>query len=107
MQVTGVVPWHTPAVHTSTRVHALPSLHAVPSATGAPPPHTPVVGSHTPAWWHWSAAAHATGLPPVHTPATQTSVRVQALPSLHAVPSGKVTVAHRPVPGSQTPPAWH
>jgi hypothetical protein len=50
--VTGVVPTQAPAWQTSRCVHALPSLHAVPSATGIGLVHAPVVGSHVPAEWH-------------------------------------------------------
>jgi hypothetical protein len=64
----GLEPVHTPATQLSTCVHALPSLQLVPFAT-AGFEQTPELGSHTPAAWHWSLAAHVTGLPPVHTPA--------------------------------------
>src|SRR3989441_12995793 len=47
----------------------------------------PVAGSHVPATWHWSRAVQVTGLLPTQLPLWQVSVWVQALPSLHAVPS--------------------
>jgi len=48
-----------------------------------------------------------TGLPPVQTPVWQVSVRVQALPSSQAVPSGWGALLQRPRTGSQTPATWH
>jgi hypothetical protein len=75
----------TPAWQVSVCVQAFPSLHAVPlGALGFE--QTPVAVLQTPATWHASSAVQTTGLPPVHTPAWQVSVRVQAFPSLHAVP---------------------
>ena len=62
-------PTHAPAWHESPCVHALWSLHAVPSAA-AGFEHVPLVGSHVPATWHASLAVHVTGLDPVHVPAT-------------------------------------
>src|SRR5438093_472252 len=44
---------------------------------------------------------------PVHTPAWQVSVRVQALPSSQAAPSGFAGLEHVPVAGSHEPAAWH
>src|SRR6266852_752248 len=67
----------------------------------------PVIGSHEPAAWHWSAAAQVTGFAPAHVPAWQVSVRVQALPSSHALPSGRAGLEHMPVAGSQVPASWH
>src|SRR5437867_2047535 len=48
-----------------------------------------------------------TGLPPVQTPAWQMSVRVQALPSLHAMPSGFAGFEQVPFEGLHVPAAWH
>jgi hypothetical protein len=90
----------------SVRVQALPSSHDVPSGL-AGVEHRPVAVSQTPATWHWSGAAHTTGVVPMHTPAWQASVRVQALPSSHPVPSAFVGLEHTPETGSQTPAAWH
>src|SRR5689334_25303831 len=70
--VTGFAPTHAPATHASACVHALPSLHVVPSASVGFE-QTPVAGSHVPAAWHWSAAAHATGLAPTQAPAWHVS----------------------------------
>ena len=47
-QVTGAVPSHTPDAQASTRVHALPSLHEVPSGA-AGFEQAPVAGSQVPA----------------------------------------------------------
>src|SRR5437667_266457 len=48
-----------------------------------------------------------TGLPPTQVPFWQVSVCVQALPSLHAVPSGLAGFEHAPVAGSHVPGKWH
>src|SRR5439155_198572 len=105
-QVTGFVPLHSPAWQVSVRVQASPSLQAVPSGF-AGFEHAPVAGSQAPASWHWSAGAQVTGFVPLHSPAWQVSVRVQALPSLQAVPSGFAGFEHAPVAGSQAPASWH
>jgi hypothetical protein len=61
-------------------VHALPSLHAIPSvATGFE--QVPVNGAQTPATWHWSLAVQTTGFEQTQTPAWHESLCVQALPS--------------------------
>jgi hypothetical protein len=67
----------------------------------------PVDGSHVPMPWHWSLALQVTGFDPAHTPAWQTSVCVQAFPSLHAVPSAAFGFEQVPLPGSHTPAVWH
>jgi hypothetical protein len=57
VHVTGLAPLHAPAWHVSLWVQAFPSLHAVPfAATGFE--QAPLEGSHVPAMWHWSDAAH-------------------------------------------------
>ena len=48
-----------------------------------------------------------TGFEPVQTPASQTSVCVQALPSLQAVPLALLGFEQVPLAGSQTPASWH
>src|SRR5207249_691573 len=101
-QVTGFVPAHTPAWQVSVRVQALPSWQAAPSGF-AGFEHAPVAGAQVPASWPWSAGAQVTGFVPAHTPAWQVSVRVQALPSWQAVPSGFAGFEHVPVAGSQVP----
>jgi len=90
----------------SPAVQAFPSLHAVPSAA-AGTEQAPVTGSQLPATWHWSAAAQVTGFAPAQVPARQTSVWVQALPSLQAVPSFFGGWEHMPVTGLQVPTLWH
>jgi len=106
VHVTGFIPVQVPFSHVSVWVHALPSLHAVPSGF-AGFEHIPVAGSHVPAAWHWSWAVHVTGLLPVQLPFSHVSVCVQALPSLHAVPSGFVGFEHVPLAGSHVPASWH
>jgi hypothetical protein len=86
VHVTAVPGMHAPEWQVSLVVHALPSVHDAPSAF-AGFEQTPVLGLQTPTAWHWSWAVHVTGLAPVHTPPTQVSLCVQALPSLHEVPS--------------------
>ena len=49
-------------------------------------------------------AAQVTAFAPTQAPASQVSLWVQALPSLHAVPSGAAGFVHRPVVTSQAPP---
>jgi len=104
--VTGFEPTHAPAVHASVCVHALPSLHVVPSAAFGFE-HVPVDGLHVPTAWHWSAATQTTGLAPVHVPLSHVSVCVQALPSLQVVPFAAAGFEHVPVNGLHVPTAWH
>jgi len=97
---------HAPELHWSVCVQALPSLHALPSLfTGFE--HAPLVGSQLPATWHWSEAAQSTGFAPKHVPALHWSVCVQALPSLHALPSLFTGFEQAPLVGSQLPATWH
>ena len=114
----GLIPWQAPNWHVSVCVHALPSLHTVPFAT-AVPAQTPAVhlspdvqvllslqvvlfarlvyvqtpaALHVPGVvWHVGGVLHTTA--PVHTPFWQMSGGVQALPSLHAVPSALLSQA--------------
>src|SRR6266571_4376389 len=67
----------------------------------------PVVGSDGPAAWDWSRAVQVTGLLPAELPVWQVSVWVQALPSLHAVPSDAGGLEQIPVVGSHVPATWH
>ena len=48
-----------------------------------------------------------TAFEPVHAPDWHASVCVQALPSLHAVPSGFDGFEHLPVDASHVPTTWH
>ena len=98
-------PLHTPAWQVSAVVHALPSLQAVPLATGGFE-QAPVNGLQVPAVWHWSGAGQATAVPWQTTP-WQLSAVVHALPSLHAVPFAAGGFEQVPVAGSQVPAAWH
>src|SRR5439155_2527616 len=86
-QTIGFAPVQAPQWEVSVRVQALASLQAVPSGAGGFE-QTPVAGSHVPARWHGSLAEQTIGFAPVQTPEWQVSVRVQALASLQAVPSG-------------------
>jgi hypothetical protein len=105
-QTTGLPLWQAPAWHVSVCVHASPSLHAAPSAF-AGSEQTPVPGSQVPASWHGSLAVQITGSAPVHVPAWHVSVRVHALPSLHAAPSGFAGLEQVPEVGSHVPASWH
>ena len=103
VQVTGLLPVQAPPWQVSVCVHALPSLHAVPSVTVGLE-QLPELGSHVPAAWHWSDAVQLTGLLPVQAPPWQVSVCVHALPSLHAVPSAAVGLEQVPVDGRTSRP---
>jgi hypothetical protein len=106
VQTTGFAPVQVPLWHVSLCVHALPSLHAVPFvATGFE--HAPVPVLHVPTVWHVSLAVQVTGLAPVHVPLWHVSVRVHALPSLHAVPFVATGFEHAPVLVLHVPTAWH
>ena len=72
-QVFGLEPVQLPETHASVWVQALPSLHIVPSLF-AGFEHTPLVGLHVPALWHWSLAAHVTGFAPRQAPEMQASL---------------------------------
>jgi hypothetical protein len=100
--VTGFDPVQVPPWHASVCVHALPSLHAVPSAAVGFE-HAPLLGLQVPATWHGSLAVHVTELLPVHVPLWHVSVWVHALPSLHAVPFAAVGFEHAPLLGSHVP----
>lgn len=87
------VPEQTPARHTSPKVQRLPSLHGVESAaTGFE--HAPVPGSQVPATWQESMATQTLAGPGAHWPALQTSLKVQASPSEHVVPSSTGKCEH-------------
>jgi len=85
-------------------VQALPSLQAVPLATGGFE-QVPVEGSQTPAAWQASEAEQVTGDAPVQTPAWQVSAVVQALPSSQEVPVSDVQVPLVEAP-AETEQAW-
>ena len=69
--------------------------------------HTPVDLLQLPMLWQSSLAEHTTAPAPVHWPAWQVSVRVQASPSLQAVPCGALGLEQMPVATSQLPGTWH
>jgi hypothetical protein len=96
----------TPAWQVSVVQALLSATQVVPSALGGLE-HRPVVGSQTPASWHWSEAVQVLGSPPVQTPSWQVSVCVQRSPSLQAVPLAFLGLEHCPVCGSQVPAVWH
>jgi hypothetical protein len=101
------VPVQTPLWQVSPVVHALLSLHAVPSGL-AGFEQRPVAGSHVPTLWHWSEAKMQTvWLDPRQAPPRQRSPCVHALPSLHVVPSAAAGFEHAPVAGLQVPATWH
>jgi hypothetical protein len=86
-------------------VQAFPSSHAVPSEAGGLV-QAPVAGSHVPARWHESSAAHPSGFAPRQDPPTHASVCVQGLPSLQAEPSAFTGREQAPVARSQVPGSW-
>jgi hypothetical protein len=87
-------------------VQASLSLHVVPSGA-AGFEHVPDEGSHVPATWQGSDAAHVTGFDPVHVPLKQASVCVQASLSLQDMPSGAAGFEQIPVAGLHVPATWH
>src|SRR5262249_2222504 len=95
-QATGFVPRQTPAWQGSVCVHAWPSLHALPSALVAYE-QVRVAGSQPPAWCPESGGGQASGFAPRQRPLSHVSVRVQALPSLQALPSGLAGFEQLPV----------
>jgi hypothetical protein len=95
-----------PLTQVSPLVHAFWSLQVVPSARVGFV-HRPLAGAQTPALWQPSSAVHVFGLPATQVPAAHASARVQASPSLQAVPSAFEGVLHRPVAGWQTPASLH
>src|SRR3989475_353005 len=105
VQATGLAPTQAPASQVSVCVQALPPLHGAPLGL-AGLLQMPVAGSQVPAVWHWLAAVQATGLAPTQAPASQVSVCVQALPSLHGAPLGLAGLLQKPVAGSQAPAVW-
>jgi hypothetical protein len=92
------------ALQTSAPLHALPSLHDVPAATGVCV--TPPAGSHA-SVVQGLLSSMATVPVPVHVPAWHVSVAVHALLSLQAVPSAFVGFEQTPVALSHVPALWH
>jgi hypothetical protein len=106
VHVFGAPGLHAPPWQVSTRVQALPSLHADPLAL-AGLEQMPLVVSQVPAVWQWSDAAHVFGAPGLQAPPWQVSTRVQALPSLHADPFALAGLEQFPLAVSHTPGSWH
>jgi hypothetical protein len=104
-QTTGAPPVQTPAWQLWPVMQRLPALQAVPLGF-AMLVQAPVAGMQVLGWWQASAIGHRAGFVPVHTPDMQTSVWVQALPSLQNVPSGCAGF-EQPFTGSHVPAAWH
>src|SRR5262249_34970930 len=106
MQTPGLGPMQSPAWQVSDCGQAQASGHALLSALSGFE-HVPLAGSQTPATWHWSSAVQTTGFVPTHAPASQASDCVQALASVHALPSALFGFEQIPLAGSQTPATWH
>jgi hypothetical protein len=104
---TGSNPVQAPiALHSSFRVQAFVSLHAVPGVF-AGLEHTPDDVSHVPASWHWSDAIHVLPAPAAQLPAWHVSDNVHAFPSVHVVPSVLAGSEHAPDDVSHAPALWH
>jgi len=84
----------------------VPPVHGVPSGFGVTLPQ-PVAGVQVAAVLHSSPAAQVTALPAVHAPDWHVSPLVQALPSLHVVPSLAAGFEHMPSAGLHVPATWH
>src|SRR5437016_3414086 len=106
VHTTGLAPTQAPASQVSVCVQALPSLHGAPLGL-AGLLQMPVAGSQAPAVWHWSVGMPARGVAPTQAPASEVSVGVQALPSLHGAPLGLAGLLQTPDAGSQVPAVWH
>src|SRR5437667_429146 len=91
-----------PAWQVSLWVQASPSAQALPYAWFGLE-HVPLVGSQTPATWHWSSAVQTTGFLHLQTPARQVSVWVQASPSSQTVPFGRGAGSQRSLASRHTP----
>lgn len=92
------------ALHVSAPLHAFASEQLVPAATGVC--ETPLDGSQASVVQGFVSST-AIGVPLVHTPAWHVSACVQALPSLHVVPSVFAGFEQAPVAESQVPASWH
>ncbi len=104
----GSPPEQTPARHTAPALlQGFVPEQMVSSGIAVPTEHCPVEESQTPALRQSSTAVHTTGFEPAHAPPVQTSVCVQASPSLQPVPSLAAGFEHAPDVGSHAPAAWH
>jgi hypothetical protein len=97
LQTTGDEPAHWPDWQASVWVQALPSLQAVPF--GSDGKVQPLDGLQK-FWVQALPSSQVTVLPAAQAPAWQASPCVQALLSVHSVPSAAVTCWHTPVAGS-------
>src|SRR2546427_539315 len=102
----GLAPTQAPASQVSVCVQALPSLHGAPLGL-AGLLEAPGAGVEVPGGRHCTAAVHTTGLAPTQAPASQVSVCVQALPSLHGAPLALAGLLQTPDAGLQVPAVWH
>jgi len=66
----------------------------------------PLVGLHESSV-HWSLSLQFVGPPLTQLPLTQASPVVQALPSLHGLPSDLSGLEQTPFEGLQVPTSWH
>jgi hypothetical protein len=89
-----------PSWHVSVPLQTLPSLHAVPFATGVTV--QPLCGLHA-STVHGLPSSHVRVAPLRQVPAWHASACVQALPSSQAEPFGLVGFEHCPVDGLQMP----
>jgi hypothetical protein len=100
VQVTGVPAVQVPFMHDEPQVPPQGEPLALFTC-----PQVPLLGVQAPTWQS-SAAAQVTGFAPVQAPAWQVSVCVQALLSLHVVPSASCGMLHEPVLRSHAPAPW-
>src|SRR2546427_187759 len=99
-QATGLAPPQAPASQVSVCVQALPALHGAPLVFFLMirrPPGSTLLPSTT----LFRAAVHTRGLAPTQAPASQVSVCVQALPSLHGAPLGLAGLLQTPGSGER------
>jgi hypothetical protein len=94
-------PAQTPLMHTSLIVQMSPSSQPAPFCLSGLV-QTPVVVLQVPATWHWSNAGQTTAVPLTHAPAWHASPIVQASPSSHVVPFGRLEKPVALVAGVQT-----
>src|SRR3989442_1498804 len=107
VQTTGFAPMQLPFWQAAVCVQALPSLQAVPLVLFVGAEHTPVAGLQVPVFF-LRIPGPPRSFPFPYPPFFRSSVCVQALPSLQAVPLVLfVGAEHTPVAGLQVPGSWH
>jgi len=84
----------------------VPPAHAVPSGFWVAAGQVPLLMLQVAIMWHSSGVGQTTPPAPVQMPAWQVSVVVQALLSLHALPSVANGLLQVPVDRSHVPAAW-